>query len=98
MGEEDSSARNGPRITRVSNGTPNRAVTQSELVHFVRPSTDLLVESVATSLKRSRHSPWSSRELAAMAPWRLGHPEDGRHHDHPGLKDRRVLWKPGARH
>jgi two-component system, chemotaxis family, protein-glutamate methylesterase/glutaminase len=51
MGEEDSSARNGPRITRISNGTPNGAVTQSELIHFVRPSTDLLVESVATSLK-----------------------------------------------
>jgi chemotaxis response regulator CheB len=51
MGEEDSSARNRPHITRISNGTPNRAVTQSELIHFVRSSTDLLVESVATSLK-----------------------------------------------
>jgi two-component system chemotaxis response regulator CheB len=51
MGEEDSPARNRPHITRISNGTPNRAVTQSELMPFVRPSTDLLVASVATSLK-----------------------------------------------
>lgn len=60
------------------------SLTQFELVHFVRPSADLLFESVAASFKGPRHRRGAERYRQRRGHGGTGHQEDGGDGDRPG--------------
>ena len=70
------------------NADGSLSLTQTELVHFVRPSADLLFESVAASYKERAIARGAHRHGQRRRDGREGDQEDGRHGDRAGREDR----------